>query len=168
MSNENKQFIHPQTHHIWCDGSFRPPNNASCAYVIFSEKTKHIVKMSRWGFRGRTINMMELEAINKALDESKSDYVIIYSDSQYAISCLTLWRHTWVKRDWKTPLGDLVKNRELIEEIAIKLDSRKFARFVKIESHSGIPFNTVVDFLAQDLTKKMRHDPLLPDGEYKL
>lgn len=166
MTPEKKLFVHPSTYHVWVDGSFRPPDAAACAYVIFSEKTKHIVKMARWAMRGKTINQMELMAINKALDRPNMDYVIFYCDSTYAISCLTLWRHAWEKRDWMTPLGEPVKNRELIEEIANKIDSKKFVRFVKVKAHSGDQYNSLVDHLASGLTAKMLQDDSIVTQEY--
>lgn len=164
--DDKKRFIHPHTFHIFVDGSFRPSDSASCAYLIFSERTQHIVKMSSFAFRGRTINQMELMAINKALDHANMDYVVIYSDSQYSISCLTLWHKTWEKTNWKTPLGEPVKNKDLIVEILEKIAKRKFVRFVKVQAHTGDHFNSVVDYLATNLSKRMVLDPTFPDGEY--
>lgn len=159
-------FIPPNAFSIYSDGSYRPDGNASCAYLIFSEKTKHIVKMERFVFRGRTINQMELEAVNKALDHKGMDYVIIYSDSVYTISSLTLWRKAWERNNWITPAGTPVKNKELIQEIAKKMDAKKFVRFVKVKAHSGDPFNSVVDYQAASLSDEMRDNPSLKDGSY--
>ena len=91
MTEKKESFIHPNAFHIYSDGSFRPPNCASCAYLIFSQKSLSVVKASRWAYRGRTINQMELEAINKALDFPGMQHVIIYSDSNYSILSLTIW-----------------------------------------------------------------------------
>lgn len=159
-------FVHQNAFHIYTDGSFRPTDAASCAYLVFSERTKHVVKMTRFAFRGKTINQMELMAINKALDHPNMDYVIIYSDSAYSISCLTLWHKAWKERNWMTPVGEPVKNRELIEEILAKMEKKKFVRFVKVSAHSGDPFNSLVDYLATGLSAKMVSDSSLPDGEH--
>lgn len=166
MKKEIKTFTHPNAFHIHTDGSYRPDGNAACAYVIFSEKTKHVVDMKRFAMRGRTINQMELMAISKALDRPNMDYVVIYSDSMYAISCLTMWRKGWEARNWMTPHGEPVKNKELIQEIGRKLDAKKHYKFVKVAAHTGDPFNSVVDYMASDLTKQMVSDPNLKDGEY--
>lgn len=163
-SERPKPYIHPLTYHIYTDGSHRPPDNASCAFLIFSEKSKHIVKMERYACRGMTINQMELQAINKALDYPNMNYVVIYSDSAYAISCLTLWYKTWEKTNWITPLREPVKNKDLIVEILKKINSKKFVRFIKVKAHSGDPFNSVVDYLATGLTFKMRDDANISDG----
>jgi ribonuclease HI len=151
-------FIPPNAMHLWVDGSFRPPDNASCAYLIFSEKSKHVVAMECLAYRGKTINQMELEAINKGLD-NPGDYFIIHSDSQYSISALTLWHKSWEQHGWMTPNGEPVKNKELIQSILKKMRTKKFVRFVKVKAHTGIPLNSVVDYLAQELSAKMRDNP---------
>lgn len=157
---------YPNTHHIVTDGSFRPSNAASCAYLIYHQRTKSIVKMSRYAFRGYTINQMELMAINVALDYPNLKHVIIYTDSSYVIGCMTTWRKTWIKNKWVNPLGQPVKNKELIIELGKKIDALKFCRFVKVKAHTGDPHNTTVDFLATELSRRMIEDPNLPDGEY--
>lgn len=159
-------FVHPSTLHIYVDGSFRPPNAASCSYLVFSERTKHITKLAGYSFRGRTINQMELMAINLALDHPNSDYAIIYSDSTYAISCLTLWYKAWDRNNWIDSKGDPVKNRELITEILEKIKRKKFVKFIKVAAHSGDKFNTVVDHFAQRISRKMIEDPNYPDQEH--
>lgn len=166
MSEKKPSFIHPQTVHIYTDGSYRPEGNAGCAYLLFSEKTKHVLKASRWACRGMTINQMELMAINKALDHPNLQYVIIYSDSQYTLSCLSIWYKSWEKSGWLNKLGEPIKNKELIQEILEKTKKLKFVKYVKVSAHSGDPFNSTVDYLVQGLTKKMVEDPNLPDGEY--
>ncbi|KAJ7054354.1 putative ribonuclease H1 [Mycena amicta] len=40
----------------------------------------------------------------------------IFTDSQYAIDCLTKWIGTWEQNGWRTSTGEPVKNRDLIEE----------------------------------------------------
>jgi ribonuclease HI len=161
-----KPNIHPSTMHIYTDGSYRPEGNAACAFLIFSEKNKHVITMERYAHRGKTINQMELQAINKALDHPNMEYAIIYSDSAYSIACLTLWRKGWARNNWMTPLGVPVKNKELIQEIGKKIDAKKSVRFEKVKAHSGDPHNSTVDYLATTLTAMMRDNPSLPDGPY--
>lgn len=160
------KLIKPDTFHIWTDGSFRPDGSAACAYLIFSEAEQKVVKAAAVAFRGRTINQMELMAINVALDFPGMNNIIIYSDSAYSISCLTTWRKSWVSRNWTTPLGEPVKNRELIEETGKKIDAKPSVRFIKVEAHGSDYFNSVVDGMATRLTKKMVENPNLPDGEH--
>jgi len=160
------EFIHPNAMHIYTDGSFRPPDAAACSYLIFSERTQHVKRLASNSFRGKTINQMELMAINLALDQPNTEYVIIYSDSAYAISCLTLWYKSWVKNDWMTPMGEPVKNKDLIVEILSKIEQKKYVKFVKVAAHTGDKFNTIVDHFASGLTKKMVEDPNYPDQEH--
>lgn len=164
--NVKQSFIHPNAIHIYTDGSFRPPDAAACSYLLFSERTKNIVKIASQSFRGKTINQMELMAISLALDHPNTDYVIIYSDSAYSISCLTLWHKSWIKNNWITPMGEPVKNKDLIQEILAKIDSKKYVKFIKVAAHTGDKFNTVVDHFATSLTKKMVEDPHYPDKEH--
>lgn len=156
----------PWMHHLYVDGSFRPDNAASLAFLIYHEGPKRVIAMERYAYWDMTINQMELLAIGKALETSNSPYVTIYSDSMYAISALSLWRKSWVKTNWITPTGQPVKNREIIESVGKLVDDRKYVRWVKIKAHTGDPFNTVVDFLAHDLTGKMLKDSTIVNGRY--
>lgn len=162
---DKTRFVHPQTYHIYTDGSFRPPDAASCAYLIYHERSKSVVDMNSFPFRGSTINHMELMGINKALDYPNLKYVIIYSDSMYTISCLVAWRKSWARNGWRLPSGEPVKNKELIQEIGAKIDALKYVRFVKVKAHTGDPYNTVVDHLATTLTQKMLEDFSIEDGK---
>lgn len=44
--------------------------------------------------------------------------VTIYSDSQYAVGCMTEWIDTWEGNGWINSRGKPVQNRDLIEEAA--------------------------------------------------
>jgi ribonuclease HI len=159
------KFVKPNSFHIWTDGSYRPEGNAACAYLIFSEEEQRVVHRSSFVSRGSTINQMELKAIGLALEYPGMENVIIYSDSAYAISCLTIWRKMWIHKDWKTPLGEPVKNRELIESIGKRIDELS-VKFVKVQAHAGDYFNSVVDSMASGLTKSMVSDGSIKDGIY--
>ena len=160
------RLIKPNTFHIWTDGSYRPDGNAACAYLIFSQEEQRVVHKGCYASRGSTINQMELKSIGLGLEYPGMENVIIYSDSAYSISCLTIWRKNWIHRDWKTPLGEPVKNRELIESIGKQIDAIKNVKFVKCSAHSGDYFNAVVDHMASSLTAAMVKDPKLKDGEH--
>lgn len=168
MSSIQISESNPYMYHIWTDGSYRPPGNASCAYLIFHQKQNSVVDMKRYAYRNRTINAMELMAINHALDYPNSNHVTIYTDSAYAILCLTHGRRAWAKTNWLTPLGEPVKNKDLIMEISEKLDKKKYTKLVKVAAHQGDPWNSIVDKLATDLSKKMMNDPDFKDGEYPI
>lgn len=44
---------------------------------------------------------------------------VICTDSQYTINCIEKWSDNWIKNNWKNSKGEIVKNKELIEEILI-------------------------------------------------
>lgn len=50
------------------------------------------------------------------LDSDPYIDVTIYSDSRYAINCMTTWVYKWVRNGWRNAAGDEVANRDLIEE----------------------------------------------------
>lgn len=85
-----------------------------------------------------TNNQAELRAIRKIFktiydnvkyirDDSKSTIennpfdnkeIIICTDSMYSINCVTKWIKNWSKNGWINSKGEVVKNKELIEDIA--------------------------------------------------
>ncbi|KAI1113195.1 ribonuclease H-like domain-containing protein [Nemania sp. NC0429] len=70
----------------------------------------------------------ELTAIIMALDWALQKYdaldyhreldVRIYTDSRYAVGCMTRWIDNWIENGWRTSDGTRVANRDLIEEAA--------------------------------------------------
>lgn len=162
------KLVKPNTFHIWTDGSYRPEGNAACAYLIFSEAEQKVVHKSSYASRGSTINQMELKSIGLSLEYPGLENVIIYSDSAYSIQCLTIWRRSWVQRNWMDMHGNPVKNRELIESIGKQVDAIPNVKFVKCSAHSGDYFNSAVDAMASDLTKRMTTDKSIMIGEYPI
>jgi ribonuclease HI len=63
--------------------------------------------------------------------------VVIYTDSEYSINCLTKWIPGWVSRGWKTAEGKPVLHRDLIENISLLLPKFKSHRFVHVKAHTG-------------------------------
>jgi ribonuclease HI len=57
-------------------------------------------------------------ALNKydELDTNPRLYIKIYSDSKYAIGCMTEWIHKWCRNGWINSAGNEVANKELIQE----------------------------------------------------
>lgn len=49
--------------------------------------------------------------------------VKIYSDSRYAIDCMTIWIYKWTRNGWINAAGSEVVNRDLLEE-ASDLDDK--------------------------------------------
>lgn len=95
---------------------------------------------------GRTTNnAAELMAIEDAIRNTKGN-ITIFSDSDYAIKCLSLWSHTWKKNGWKTTKGKPVKNRELIERTLELIESsERRISFQHVLAHTGDKYNEIVD-----------------------
>lgn len=73
--------------------------------------------------------------------------VIIRSDSQYTIDCLSKWYNGWHRNNWKTQKGEDVKNKDLIQHLH-QLCSKHKVTWVKVKSHSGDKYNDMADELA--------------------
>lgn len=98
--------------------------------------------------------------IPKATRASPEQIIIIYSDSEYSINCITKWSLNWKKNGWKKKNKDHIKNIELIKPLS-ELNSKFRIKFVHINSHMPEPFpkyspkwmiwngNDIADKLAQ-------------------
>ena len=67
----------------------------------------------------------------------RDEDIVIYTDSEYCINCLTTWITGWVARGWKTSAGGNVLHRDLIEATSHRLSKFKSYRFVHVRSHTG-------------------------------
>lgn len=73
----------------------------------------------------QTNQRAELTAILRALETVPvTQGVMIWSDSMYAINCVTEWFVKWEKNGWKTHKGQ-VQNRDLVEAVLIKIRERE-------------------------------------------
>ncbi|KAJ5949960.1 ribonuclease H1 [Penicillium verhagenii] len=65
------------------------------------------------------------QALEKLVELDTSPYldVRIFSDSKYAIDCMTKWIYEWTGNGWVNSAGNEVANRDLLEE-ASDLDDR--------------------------------------------
>lgn len=90
----------------------------------------------------QTNQRAELSAIHQAtlvLEENgfHDEDIVIYTDSDYSINCLTKWITGWVSRGWKTSAGGDVLHRDLIEDTSKRLSKFKSYRFIHVRSHTG-------------------------------
>ena len=120
----------------------------------------------------QTNNRAELSAIQLAVKtledhgEIDSD-LVIYSDSEYSINCLTSWLPGWMNRGWKTAAGKDVLHQDLIKDITSRLSKFKSHRFVHVKAHTGglddlSKQNAVVDKMAQDVVNGVVPTPEVP------
>ena len=90
----------------------------------------------------QTNQRAELSAIHRAariIDEGgyRDVDVVIYTDSDYSIKCLTTWLPGWRSRGWKTAEGRDVLHRDLIESTSNLLSKCKSYRFHHVRAHTG-------------------------------
>jgi ribonuclease HI len=110
----------------------------------------------------QTNNRGEMSAINHAVktleDRGEIDCdLVIYSDSEYCINCLTTWLPGWMNKGWKTAAGKDVQHQDLIKDTTSRLSKFKSHRFVHVKAHTGgvdelSKNNAIVDKMAQDVT----------------
>jgi ribonuclease HI len=79
--------------------------------------------------------------------------VIVYSDSNYAIKCVTEWFQGWERRGWTTAGGKkVVENRDLVEDVLEVIRCREECgsrtKFEWVKGHAGDVGNSGADELA--------------------
>lgn len=88
-----------------------------------------------------TNNASELLAILHAVYTTKdANDIIVKSDSQYSINCLTKWYIAWEKNNWLTAAKKPVQNKEIIQKILCLLKGKN-VKFEHIPAHSKEPKN---------------------------
>lgn len=96
---------------------------------------------------------------------------MIYTDSEYAINCLTKWLVSWASRNWKTTEGKDVLYQDLIKDTSSRLAKFKSHRFVHVRAHTGgeddlSKQNDIVDKMARgtiDDTVRIVEPPAMDD-----
>lgn len=73
----------------------------------------------------QTNQRAELTAIQRALELAPRDRkIVIYSDSNYAINCVTVWFQKWRTNSWQNSAGKAVENKDLVVKIIEMLEER--------------------------------------------
>jgi ribonuclease HI len=129
---------------IYTDGACIPnPGSGGWGFVAF-ERNKEVFR--KWGGLDKTTNnVMEMTAIVRALEFVGSKEATIYSDSQYCINGINLWRHSWKRTSWKK---GALKNIGLWKELDELANASK-AKFVWVKGHNGHARNELADELAE-------------------
>ncbi|KAK8200628.1 hypothetical protein M8818_005942 [Zalaria obscura] len=114
----------------------------------------------------QTNQRAELTAILRALELAPRDRpVTIYSDSSYAIKCVTEWFQKWRSNGWLNSSKKPVENKDLIEKVLALLEERERigraagddvsegkgrsrVQFVWVKGHKDDPGNIAADGLA--------------------
>jgi len=158
-----------------CSGNGKP--GAKAGYAVWFPENSDLACSDRLpADEPQTNQRAELTAIWRAarvLDEKgfHDHDIIIYTDSDYCINCLTKWIPGWVSRGWKTSEGKSVLHQDLIKDISERLSKFKSHRFVHVRAHTGgtddlSKQNDVVDRMARgtiDESVKVVHPPTIDD-----
>lgn len=142
---------------IYTDGSHIKNKHVSLAgwaYVIVN-RGSIIFEQASGSLYGddRTNNRAELTAILEATKSSLIDRfggsVLILTDSEYSMNCVTKFIKNWKRNGWKTATGGDVKNADLIRAISDQIDKYD-CHFQHVRAHNGDHFNEIVDGMAKD------------------
>jgi len=158
-----------------CAGNGRP--GAKAGFAVWFPEARHLSCAERLpATDSQTNQRAELSAIHRAvviLDDGgfHDDELVIYTDSDYSINCLTKWLSGWASRNWKTAEGKDVLHQDLIKDTSSRLAKFKSHRFVHVRAHTGgeddlSKQNDVVDRMARgtiDTTVRVIEPPALDD-----
>jgi len=158
-----------------CSGNGRP--GAKAGFAVWFPDARHLSCSERLApGEAQTNQRAELSAIHRAiviLDDGgfHSEDIVIYTDSDYSINCLTKWLSGWASRGWKTAEGKDVLHQDLIKDTSSRLAKFKSHRFVHVRAHTGgeddlSKQNDVVDRMARgtiDTTVRIVEPPALDD-----
>ncbi|XP_049829957.1 ribonuclease H1-like [Schistocerca gregaria] len=103
-----------------------------------------------------TNNTAEIQAATYAVETAKKAGVkklLVHTDSNFLISCITQWIKKWKKNDWRVQGGEPVKNKDDL----IVLDNKLQGIDVKwnhVRGHCGLHGNEMADRLAREGAKR--------------
>ena len=155
--NEEEEHIK-----IYCDGACSGnPGNAGSGLAIYSNKKNPVLLYGAYEEEG-TNNIAELNALHQALtiasQTSSENIISIYSDSKYAIDCITTWAYSWKKNGW-TKKGGEIKNLELVQEAHYLYEKLKNKiEIIHVKGHVGIEGNELADRMAVYTIKAKNKD----------
>jgi ribonuclease HI len=133
---------------IYTDGacSGNPGPGGWGAILMFGDNKKEI----SGGSKNTTNNIMELTGVIEALKLLKRPCKVqLYSDSAYVVNgFLQKWIYGWIKKNWRNSSGEVVKNKELWQEL-YNLTQIHDVTFNKVKGHSDNEFNNRCDELAR-------------------
>ncbi len=115
-----------------------------------------------------TNNVAELTAIKMALADHPDTPLVLESDSQYAINCITKWAPAWRRSPAK---AEGKKNLDLIFSILDLLEDRQHpVEFVWVRGHDATnahPLNTAADLLSAQFAD-LRTDTARVTGNHEI
>ena len=138
---------------IYTDGacSGNPGVGGWAAILLYNGYEKEISGFNK----DTTNNRMELFAIIQGLSALKEKCdVQVYSDSAYAVDAINKgWIANWQRANWKTADKKEVKNRDLWNDLCLKIHKHNVT-FIKVKGHSDNEYNNRCDKLARAAIKE--------------
>ncbi|PLB39172.1 RNA-DNA hybrid ribonuclease [Aspergillus candidus] len=140
---------------IYTDGSSlkngQPLASAGVGVYFGPGDTRNVSEPLKGG--RQTNQRAELTAIFRALDIApRHRDVTIFTDSRYAIDCVTVWCIKWRRNQWMTADNKPVENKDLVESIVAKIEERNELKvktwFQWVKGHNADPGNVAADRLA--------------------
>lgn len=145
---------------IYTDGacSGNPGVGGWGAVLLFNGHKKEISGYDK----ATTNNRMELFAIIQGIASVKESCIItVYSDSAYAVEAFNKkWIESWQKNNWRTADKKEVKNKDLWNDLLIKM-SKHNVTYVKVKGHSDNFYNNRCDELARLAIKQCNDNSIL-------
>ncbi|MGR5238987.1 ribonuclease H1 domain-containing protein [Vibrio alfacsensis] len=138
----------PHTYKIFTDGACEL-TEAGSGMAVYVKNEFQEMWYGSYDCDG-TNNTAELRALLQGLILAKmrsslGDSVVIFSDSTYAIGCVTQWSKGWEKRGWKKRNGEIA-NLELVKQLyAIYQELKGSVDILHVRAHAGIEGNELAD-----------------------
>lgn len=111
----------------------------------------HPLNVSKSTARRNTNNSAEIQACTEACNvaaQNGIDKLVIKTDSQFVINCMTKWIKNWKKNNWKTAAGKPVINKEDLLELEKSSQLLKLVKYEYVPGHKGVAGNEGADRLA--------------------
>ena len=147
---------------IYCDGSCRGnPGPTGIGLAVYRNGRVDDLWYGLFSHQG-TSSKAELQALHYSLKLAESEiakgYTInIYSDSEYAIGCITKWAFGWHKKKWERK--DPIKNLEVIKQaFALYKKISTHVRVSHVKAHRGIEGNELADRLANIAVRRFERE----------
>ena len=136
---------------VFTDGSTvnNGKKNASGGIGVFFYEPEFKNLSERYNSHNVTNQKCEILAIFKGLQIIKSKFgrhskkinVLVHTDSDYCIKCMTSYINNWLRNNWKLRNGNNVKNRNLIELLLNITKEFNNVSYNHIRSHTNEPDN---------------------------
>lgn len=118
---------------------------------------KFVIENPEYAMQKATNNITELLAISIAIQLINSKFkkinpdksldslrIILYTDSEYSINCITKWAAGWERNGWQKKTGKKtdreIKNLNLIKKLYMAYTTQRI-KFVHVNSHTREPIN---------------------------